>query len=128
MLRHLLSPVQWNESQVQVFIMNILHFLFSAYCMSLFGIEMWYVKLENQKLYKRIPVTYQYHKAIKQMYGIKCWDDNHVACANMNLEIFKRLLAKRCYNFFSFRCYFWEQMFDGFKVLFQSRFLILSSY
>ena len=73
--------------------MNILHFLFISCCMSLYGIEMWYDKLKSQKQYKRISVTY--HRAIKQMCGMQFWDNIHVACDKLNLDIFKHLLVKR---------------------------------
>ena len=59
---------------------------------------MWYDELESQKQYKRTLVTYQ--KVINQMYGMKYWDDNHVDCDNFILDIFKHLLAKRCYKTF----------------------------
>ena len=77
---------------------KILHFLFISYCISLYGIEMCCDVLESQKQYKSISVTC--HKAIKQVCGMIFRDTSHVACANMNLEIFKHLLAKRCNIFF----------------------------
>ena len=43
---------------------------------------MWYDKLESQKQYKRMSVTY--HKGLKQMYGKKFCDSNHVACDSLN--------------------------------------------
>ena len=77
---------------------NVLQFPFISCCMSLYGIEVSYDKFESQKQYKRMPVTF--HKAIKQICVMKFWDSNHVACDSLNLDVFKHLLAKRCYNFF----------------------------
>jgi len=77
---------------------HILNFLFTSYCMSLYGSEMWYDKLGDHQQYKRMSVSY--HEAIKQMCGMKSWNSNHLACDNMNLYIFKHLLARRCYKFF----------------------------
>ena len=49
--------------------MNILHFLFVLYCMSLIEVKMLYDKSENYKYYKRMSVTY--NKILKQMCGLK---------------------------------------------------------
>ena len=78
--------------------MNILQFLFISYCMSLYGIEMCYDKLECQQQLEIMSVTY--HKAIKKMYGMKFWIYNHVACDNFELRYLQAHLAKRCYKFY----------------------------
>ena len=75
-----------------------MRFLFVTYCGSFYGIETWYSKLCSPTHFRRMSVAY--HKAIKQMCGMKFWESNHAACEKLNVDIFRHLLTKRCLRHF----------------------------
>ena len=78
--------------------LTILVFLFQSYCMSFYGVEMWYDKVCSSSSYNRAAVTY--HKAIKKICKMNNWESNHDACERSGKPIFRHLLAKRVYSFY----------------------------
>ena len=77
---------------------ELLSFLLQTYCMSFYGVELWYDKLEVNYSFNRIAVVY--HRAIKKICGMNPWDSNHEACHKVNKPIFKHMLVKRGYNLY----------------------------
>ena len=72
-------------------------FLFTSYCTSFYGTELWYDALHRVKMFDSISVMY--HRAIKKMLGVSKYYNNHDVCQTAKLPIFKHLIIKRIVSF-----------------------------
>ena len=77
---------------------NILTFLFQAYCTSFYGSELWYNRKGCLSELKAIGVTY--HKCLKRLAKIPYYVSNHVTCELLNLPIFIHFINKKMLNYF----------------------------
>ena len=78
--------------------MDILTFLFTSYCSSMYGAELWSVRSGSRSDFDHFGVIY--HRAVKRIAGLSGWDSNHLACRIASLPIFKHLINKKVLNFY----------------------------
>ena len=67
-------------------------FLFSQYCLQLYGAELWFFNKQSKSSFKQFSVGY--HKAIKKIQGLSYHESNHYACQEAKLYIFEHLVNK----------------------------------
>ena len=77
---------------------SILSFLFSSYCTSFYGSQLWYNRRGCQNEFRALGVSY--HNHIKKMLRIPLYESNHVTCEGAGLPIFKHCINKRTLSFF----------------------------
>ena len=82
---------------------DMLKFLFGAYCSSFYGAENWFEILNKERSIRKIGIAY--HNAIKRICGLMKWDNNHTACDNLGLPIFKHFLMKKILIYFLSVCH-----------------------
>jgi hypothetical protein len=68
-------------------------FLFNSCCTSFYGCETWYDGLAKPKVLYGISVAY--HAAVKRVVGLSKWHNNHDACIDAKLPIFKHFISSR---------------------------------
>ena len=76
---------------------SLLFYLFKTYTSSFYGAETWY-KPCRKSIHK---ISVSYHKAVKRISGLNVWDSNHEACSIVKAPIFRHLIARRSFCFFS---------------------------
>ena len=67
-------------------------FLFSQYCLQLYGAELWFYNKNAKSNLKQFSVGY--HKAIKKLLGLSYHESNHYACQEAKLYTFDHLINK----------------------------------
>ena len=67
-------------------------FLFSQYCLQLYGAELWFYNKNAKSNLKQFSVGY--HKAIKKILGLSYHESNHYACQEAKLYTFDHLINK----------------------------------
>ena len=77
---------------------EVIFYLFRTFTSSFYGVELWYINANRDRVFNRIAVAY--HKMVKKITGYRIYDSNHRACDEANVDIFKHLQAKRSWNFF----------------------------
>ena len=71
---------------------NVKLFLFSQYCLQLYGAELWFHNKNSKGSFKHFSVGY--HKAIKKILGISYHESNHYSCQEAKLYTFEHLINK----------------------------------
>ena len=72
-------------------------FLFKAYCLSMFGSELWYELKGCSQTFNALKITF--HKGIKKMLGLPFRSSNHDACIAANLLTFDHFRNMKIFNF-----------------------------
>ena len=72
-------------------------FLFSSYCMSFYGMELWFDGLAKLNVFRSLSIVY--HKALKQVVGLSPYHNNHDAASLSKLLLLKHLVASRSVSF-----------------------------
>ena len=75
--------------------------LFNAYCLSMYGSELWDIS-QNSAVLKKFSICY--HDVIKRIVDVPRFMNNHLICNDFNLLTFDKLLCTRKLNFFSNIC------------------------
>ena len=80
-----------------------LMFLFTSYCTSFYGCELWFDALEHKNLIKHVGMAY--HGAIKRMLGLSKYHNNHFSCKSGKVLMFNHLLITRMITFLFNLCF-----------------------
>ena len=72
---------------------NILSFLFTSYCSSMYGAELWSDRMGAGVDFDHFGVIY--HRAVKKIAGLNTWDSNHQGCRITSLPIFKHYMLTK---------------------------------
>ena len=67
-------------------------FLFSQYCLQLYGAELWFYNKNSKRSFRDFSVGY--HKAIKKILGVSYHESNHYSCQEAKLYTFEHLVNK----------------------------------
>ena len=75
---------------------HILLRVFTAYCMNMYGWELWIVA-KARRVFNELCVAY--YSCIKKLLNLPCWVRNHELCHSVNVLPCQMLVAKRQLSF-----------------------------
>ena len=76
---------------------GIFYSLFSSFCSSFYGSELWFYRFKCRESFNKLAVSY--HSALKKILGLPKFYSNHVACSALDAYTFKHFINMKILRF-----------------------------